>query len=384
MDKSLRGKKSITRAQKVRIFLLSLILVISAGLPVSGEEETASFHITAKDLNLPNFEPIFKEYSPQIKYAGDISLEANFKIKKGTFAFANGDFSSNKLSLVGLNSSFPLNLSNVEGNFEIELTDGKPTVKGKIRSSEGQWGQVYFQSLQADYLLLEKRLDISNCEIKLANGTVYLNGNIDFTKNPPVFFVKLTGEKINVGSILEKWGNTRPISGTLFADGTLSGEFGKPTTYSGMAKIKIEEGNLGEIGLIGRILTFSPLAAVSGDLSLTTLEGDFDISEGYASTDNVIIKGPGMKITAIGNVGWNKKLDFILSVYASSEIMKGFSITKMLGVIMDDFGNILRKIKLNGTIANPEFTIIPLGIGRTIKEGFEKSFKNGPSDTNKP
>ena len=228
--------------------------------------------------------------------------------------------------------------------------------------------------MEADYSLLDNKLNISRCEVKLADGVVYINGDINFAKGPPFFNVKLIAQGVNIGSISEDWGNSKGISGILSSEANLSGEWGKPTTYLGKGKVEIKEGTLGKIGLIGRIITFSPLAALSGDLSLTTLEGDFNILEGYASTENTIIKGPGVKITATGDVGWNKKLDFVLGLYASSELLKGTQITKLLGILMDDFGNALRKIKLTGTIDNPEFVIVPLGIGDAIIEGLQKSF----------
>ncbi len=400
MDKSRRYKKSIVQAQmsevrrqrsdnKIRICVLFSVLCFLSSvfhsLDVSGEE-VASFHIIAKDLNLLNFESLLKEYFPKIKYDGNISLEAEIKFEKGVNATRiNGNFSSSKISFSQANSSLPLTFSNLEGDFEAELTGEIPQIKGKIRSSEVNWERLSLQNMEADYNLFEKKLDIKNCKVGLDEGTVYLNGNIDFTKSPPIFFVKLTSEKVNIGSISERWDNARPISGILFADGDLSGELGKPTTYSGKAKVRIEEGDLGKIGLFGRLITFSPLATIiQGSFSELTLEGDFNISEGYASTENTVIKGPSIKITAKGDVGWNKKLDFILSFYASSEVLKKTLITKALGVIVDDFGNVLRRVKLTGTIDNPQFTIVPLGIGNAIIEGLEKSFGRGSPDTKTP
>lgn len=407
MDKSRRYKKSIVRVQRSKIFLTIfflpsilflftplgiLFLTGFTGLDVSGDQlaprsagltgEIASFHIIAKDLNILDFEPLFKEHLPKIKCDGKISLEVDLKFEKGVI-LAKGSFSSNELSLSQGNPSLPLNLSHLRGDFEAKLTGGNPEIKGKIRSSEVRWGRLFLQNIEADYSLFEKKLDIAKCEVKLAGGTIWLNGNIGFTNNPPVFVAELTGEGINVGTISEKWGNARPISGILFADGELSGEFGKPTTYSGNAKVRIEEGDLGKIGLIGRLITFSPLTTLSRDISLNNMEGDFDISEGYASTDNTTLKGSGLRITAEGDVGWNKRLNFILGFYTSSELLKGTTLTKTLGTIVDNFGNVLRRVKLTGTIDNPQFAVVPLGIGSVIVDKLEKSFKKGSPKENR-
>ena len=388
MDKSLRVETGIGRIKKAKVFLTILILspilfITTTGLDVSGEE-IASFHIVAADLNLINFNSLLKEYSPGLQYDGDISLEADLKLEKGAVTIANGHFSSSKVSLSGATSSFPLIFSNLEGDFEANLTGGKATIKGRIRSSEVNWGRFSLKDMKADYNLAEKRLNINKCEGELAGGRTYSDSYIDFTKSPPIFNVKFTTERVSIGNIAEKWGNPKSLSGMLFSNANLSGEFGMPTTYYGKAKVRIEEGDIGKIGLIGRIISFAPLAAISGDLTLTNLEGDFDISEGYASTENTVIKGPGVKITAEGNVGWNKKLDFIFGFYVSSELMKGTPITKALGFIMDDFGNALRRVKLAGTIDNPKFVIVPLGVGDAIIEGLQKSFDNSSQGENAP
>jgi hypothetical protein len=116
---------------------------------------------------------------------------------------------------------------------------------------------------------------------------------------------------------------------------------------------------------------------------LNNMEGDFDISEGYASTDNTTLKGSGLKITAEGDVGWNKRLNFILGFYTSSELLKGTTLTKTLGTIVDNFGNILRRVKLTGTIDNPQFVVVPLGIGSVIVDKLEKSFEKGSPKENR-
>jgi hypothetical protein len=386
MDKSFRHKKSVAQIQRIvvliTVFLLFLLLIPFTNSVVSGEEIT-SFHIVAKDLNLLNFRPLLKEYLPEIECAGKISLEADLKVEDG-IVIANGNFSATEVSLSGQSSFWNLNSPYLEGDFEAKFKGKNPEIKGKIKSPEFTVERLLLQNLEADYSFFEKKLNITECEVKLADGTVRLSSNMDFNESPSFFDFTFTSEGVNIKSIAEMWGASKPLLGTLFSDGTLSGRMGKPTTYSGRAKVQIKEGDLGKIGLIGRLITFSPLTTLRKDLPLTTLEGDFNISDGYATTDNTTIKGPDVRIIAKGDVGWNQKLDFILSLYASSELMKGTALTKVLGTIIDDFGNLLRRIKLTGTITNPEFTIVPLSIGETIKEGFEKSFKKGSAEPNTP
>lgn len=355
------------------ILVLFLITIIFA-CPDSLIAETDSFHITAKDLNLLNLKSLLKEHSPGIQYDGKISLSADIKFEKGAETISSGTFSSDKVSFYADDFIFPLECSELEGDFIVDIKEGLPAIAGKIKSASVQWGKLSAQNFKADYSLYEKNLVIKNGEIEIAGGSVHVSGNIDFGKSPVVFNLKLDTQGVDIGIISEKWGYTRPISGILFSDASFSGEFGKPNGIFGKAKINIEKGELGKVGLIGRMLTFSPLAAMSQDFSLTTFGGDFNIFEGYAYTENAEIKGQDIRITAKGNVGWNKKLNFLMGLHASSELLKGTSLTRTLGTIMGDFGNVLRRIRLSGTIDNPSFTIVPLGIGGTIVEGLERSF----------
>jgi hypothetical protein len=397
MDKSPYYQKGIVRLRGFRFFITTLLLLLffvffaplttlfldeSTGCHAFAEE-IASFHIKAKDLNLLDFEPLLNKYLGDIECEGVVSLEADIKLGDGVI-IAVGEFSSKQLTVSYESSSLPLDFSGIEGTFDAKLADKTPEIKGKVNSQQVEFRRLVFKNLQAGYCLSGNKLNINESKAELGNGAVNLDGDVDFSEKPYSFDISFTTEGINIKNIAERWGASKPISGMLFLDGELSGKSGKPTTYSGKANVQIKEGDLGEIGLIGRLITFSPLATLGKDLPLTTMEGDFNISEGYASTGNTVIKGPDVRIVAKGDVGWNRKLDFILSLYASSEQMKGTPITKILGAIIDTSGNILRQIKLTGTIDNPDFTIIPLGIGSVIKRSFEESFNNSPPVTDSP
>jgi hypothetical protein len=252
-----------------------------------------------------------------------------------------------------------------------------PDIKGGVKSDSVKWGNLFADNLKANYLFKEKILIIKDGEIEIAGGTVRVNGNIDFSKTPAIFSIDFDIKNVDIGVVSKRWGYTRPIAGILLANGNFSGEFGKPTSFFGKAKINIEDGELGKVGWVGRMLTLSPLAALSKDFSLTSFAGDFNIAEGYAYTDNSELSGPGIRITAKGEAGWNKKIDFILSLHASSELLGGTTLTRVLGGMIDDLGNVLRRIKLTGTIDNPSFTVLPLGIGEAVVEGLERTFQKG-------
>ncbi len=390
MDKSSRIQKNIIRANFWGgIFKYTLLLclwvvpfthsgILRAGTDTPNSlsnKDRGNFRITTENLNLLNFKSLLEKHSAGIKYEGEVSLSSDVKVEEGRGIISSGTFSSQKLSLSSENFLFPLEFSQLEGEFTIDFKGGSPNITGKIKSAYFEWGRLSAQELKANYRLQGKNLFIENGEMKTAKGVVYINGNIDFAKSPTFFNIKLDVQGVDIGIISEQWGYTHSVSGILFCDAGLSGEFGKPTSILGKAKIDIDEGELGKVGLIGRILTFSPFAAVSRDFSLTTFHADFKVFEGYAYTDNAEIKGPGIRITSTGEVGWNKKLNFILGLYASSELLGGTSLTKALGGIIDEFGNVLRRIKLTGTIDNPSFTILPLGIGGVIVEGLQRSFK---------
>lgn len=394
MDKSPRYQKSIVQSRRRHRFFVTTLLLLVFFVFFSSlitlffdscafAEEIASFHIKATDLDLSDFESLLSKYLGGVECKGVVSLEADIRVEDGVI-LAIGEFSSEKLSVSREDSLLPLDFSHLKGDFDAELAGMKTEIKGKINSQQLEFRRLPFRNLQASYSFSGSKLYINESQAELADGAVNLNGDIDFAEAPYIFNLSFKTDGVNIGYIAERWGASKPISGMLFLDGSLSGKSGKPTTYSGRTNVQIEEGDLGKMGLIARLITFSPLATLKKDLPLTTMEGDFDISEGYATTDNTVIKGPDVRIVAKGDVGWNRKLDFILSLYASSEQMKGTPITKILGAIIDTSGNILRQIKLSGTIENPQFTIMPLGIGSVIKRGFEESFNHNSSETDSP
>ncbi len=384
MDKSSRVEKNIIQMKCrsgifVAIFLLSLLLVLFTHLNAL-YAEISNFHVTAKDLNLLSLDPLLEKHSPRMKFEGKIDISADIKLENGLKTVSNGTFSSDKTSFSSQNLLFPLEFSKLEGEFTVNTKENRPAITCKIKSDSVKWSKLFAQDLKADCVFEGENLIIKNSEIKIAGGVAHVSGNIDFSKDPVAFSVEVLADGVDIRAIAESWGYTRSISGILFSEADISGEFGKPTSVFGKAKVNIKEGELGKVGWVGRMVTLSPIAALSKDFSLTTFEGDFSIAEGYAYTDNAELSGPGMRITARGDAGWNKKLDFILGLYASSEMLKSSSITRTLGVIIDDFGNVLRRVKLVGTIDNPSFTILPLGIGEAIVEGLQRTFEKGQQE----
>jgi len=402
MDKSSGIKKNIVKIKQanpvsphnvhrirrlvigIALALLLFILFGRVGFIIANTggnspNKTGRFDISAEDLNLLSLKSFLNANSPNITYEGEIDLSAQLKVEDAQ-TIASGEFSSDKVSFSSEKFLFPLECSQIRGEFVANIKEDLPAITGQIESDYVKWGRLLAQNLIADYVFEGENLVIKKGELKIAGGIAKVSGNIDFSKTPAFFNIKLLIDGVDISVIAGSWGYTRPISGMLFSDANLSGEIGKPAGIFGKAKINIDKGELGKVGWVGRMLTLSPLAALSRDFSLTDFKSDFTIAEGYAYTDNAELKGPGIRITATGEAGWNKKLDFILGLYSSSEMLKGTPITRLLGAILDDFGNVLRKIKLSGTIDNPSFTVLPLGIGGAIVEGLERTFEKGPQE----
>lgn len=366
MDRSHGYKKSL-------IFYLVLVLTLYLTSKASAGER-GGFHIVAKDIDVADLEALTGEYLPSVKLNGKISLEAEIKFDTD-IVNTHGNFSSPGISFRRDDSFSPIESSELKGNFKAIFGTHSQNIEGTIKTQRVEWAKASFEDILFDYILAGKKLTVKKGEGKIADGSMVLNGRMNFEGERPTFTYRLTTKGINIQKIVNQLGSNQSFSGLLFLENSLSGRMGNPTTYSGRAKVKIEGGDLGKIPIIGRLITFLPLVAIPEVFSFTTLEGDFDISGGYARTGNLKLKGPGVMILAKGEVGWNRKLNFILSFYVSSELLKGSPFTRVLGVIIDDFGNALRRVRVSGTIDKPRFVIVPLAIGDVITDSLKKSFE---------
>jgi hypothetical protein len=130
-------------------------------------------------------------------------------------------------------------------------------------------------------------------------------------------------------------------------------------SLNGSGSINIEKGNLWQLELFKGLGEFLLIPEFQ-KIVFKEAAGDFLISDGKISTDNLMLESEPVNILFEGNIDFAGNIDFKVTTQLAEGLVK--DITDIKGI----FSSILAQstnaisIKLSGTVKEPKYKIIPL------------------------
>ena len=240
-------------------------------------------------------------------------------------------------------------------------------------------------SLRVDQVIgLISALDNYHSEINLQNGHLIMKpftadvggGNFSATldlvtrANTARLKTKISAKKINLGEMLKKMDISEDVEGSLDLDIDLAGQGNSVAALMaglngyfiasmGKGKMPVKYLNLVGAGLGRNMLDIvNPLADKSNRAQINCAVCDFNIKDGIANGDAIIIDDPQKTLISHGTLNLKTEaLDFGIHTKP-----KGGIGTKETGKVNISLSQITKPFKLSGTLANPSLGISP---GRT-------------------
>ena len=237
------------------------------------------------------------------------------------------------------------------------------------------------QSVTSDKLLLtnvtskvqmkNKVLELPDLQFQMYQGTQSGSAVFDFSGNLPRYSFSSRLKDVDSNEFLSR--NTslkNMIYGMLSLDMDLKGNgsgFEEITkNLKGGAKLNLLKGWIVTFNLSQQIGTLGRLVGFSSDQSgteITECAGDFQVSDGRASTDNLRLRTPTGLMQAKGSFGFDKTVDFqILAELPSATTKKYANINPLLDLanatfFRNDQGNLVLPLRMTGTVASPHFAL---------------------------
>ena len=237
-----------------------------------------------------------------------------------------------------------------------------------IESPSCKISLIQIENLEISFRWDGKRVFLDYFKGEWGKGKIQIYGYF-FTTASPTFDLSGKGRDVSLSQVFY----TDRFEGKLNLDFKLRGKIKDPSTINGEATLEIREGELGKIpyllDIFSLIFTGKPTR-----IALTSAEGEFDIRHGYAYTQNLRLWGKGVSVLAKGYIGWNRKVDLLISFYFTRELLRFTPLTEIVGLIIDNVGNALVRVRMTGTLNHPNYSILPLPVGEEIKDILEKLF----------
>jgi len=241
--------------------------------------------------------------------------------------------------------------------------------------------RVSIQSVKYETMLLKQassKLQMKNKILELADLQFRINQGIhtgsailDFTGPQPSYSFDSRLKDVDVNEFLSQ--NTslkNTIYGLLTLDAGLKGNGSSladiTRNLKGQAKLNMLKGRITSFSLSQQVAALGKLVGFEADPAGTVIDelaGDFQISDGRASTSNLRLRSPTGTLKAAGSFGFDKTVDFqILAELPSAASKKNANINPLLDLAAASFfrneqGNIVLPLRMTGTVVTPHFTL---------------------------
>jgi hypothetical protein len=192
-------------------------------------------------------------------------------------------------------------------------------------------------------------------------GTILAKLQLDLAEQEFPFLMETIIDKVDISKLKDDVDlKNKEISGILSSSATLKGTAKDiKNSLNGSGSINIEKGNLWQLELFKGLGEFLLIPEFQ-KIVFKEAAGDFLISDGKISTDNLMLESEPVNILFEGNIDFAGNIDFKVTTQLAEGLVK--DITDIKGI----FSSILAQstnaisIKLSGTVKEPKYKIIPL------------------------
>jgi len=348
----------------VKVLLYIFLLIIS--FPAYSNW-TTNFQLRGEDMDVAPLLKLLPVFSQNQRWKIEGSISPDLKISgDGKVLSIQGKLDYQNLSITQTKGKFYLYAPSLSlKELKVERKEKKWKINMVLTSPEIDYLGFSFKNVNALLTIENGNLTLKSLTCVLGEGKIHVEGKIDLRDPKFPLDFKGKGEGIKLENI-----SFHPSKGKLHVRFRIKGDGVDPASLNGWAKVEVKNGELGRLPVILEI--FSLLFKGASGVSLHSAKGDFKIREGFAYTDDLELKGRGVSVLAKGYVGWNRKLDFMIFFKMSQELLRFTPLTKLVGMVIDQLGNGLVRLRVTGTVNNRQYTIVPFALGGDLEELFRR------------
>ena len=253
---------------------------------------------------------------------------------------------------------------------------GKVSVLVDARVKEGILGPLHFQNAEGKIGFAEGKLTIF--PLRFDAGAGRCTGQVEVARKPDgTSLLKMSGhlENFDAAAVQHEILKMRGlITGTLQGDFYLEGEPGSnflPTSLGGFS-LQIKNGVLRKFPFLSKvfsllnvsqILTFNLPDMAQEGMPFNRLKGNFSLSKGILSTDDLFVDSNAMNLSLVGNADLvEQKLDLVLGVKPLRTVDKIVTQIPIAGWLLtgEEKALITAHFEIKGKSEDPEVTPIPI------------------------
>jgi hypothetical protein len=267
------------------------------------------------------------------------------------------------------------------GSLRLRGNQASPEAWGRVEIRQGRLTlegfPPEFQDVQASLDLQGARIKVPQYLAILAGGT--LRGSAELRRSEDQLYLGLSFQQEDgrIGELLPALvGEKQEITGTMSLGGALWGQGGTTTGFreslTGNLALRVRDGVLGRYTVTAKILAILNLAHLleaqgpdldSRGMPYQQITADFKIERGLARTENLVLKSPAMRITAVGSVNLvEKTVEMTMGVRPFQNLDSVISKIPVAGWLLggQEQSLVVAYFRVTGPVSDPQVVAVPL------------------------
>ncbi len=267
------------------------------------------------------------------------------------------------------------------------------TVVGNLRFDRAWYHNLNFEKLTGQFRIQNSTIGVDHIQGTTNNGTVQGRLLVHLpVQRPATMKTWFTVNKIPLLTLEQTFFDEqaldeRLVTGLMSAEGTLQGHGKDPRgvlpTLNGTLQLSIVDGQIKKGTVIPKILTIMNLPSVlQGTVDLEKegypfdrQTGTFTIADGHLASDDIVMDGPILKITAAGQYDLvNDELDVVAAASPFGPYFELLGKIPLFGMLLDgeEGGVAMALFDVKGSLHDPTIEPLPLESFASGLTGFAK------------
>ena len=218
--------------------------------------------------------------------------------------------------------------------------------------------KLKFDSCLIEGKLRDRYITVSRLSAEPYGGTLAANAVIDLNRKDPQYVIQIGVRDVDIA----RWKDDtemkdKKISGRFSANADIGGFMNDIGTLKGNGSFRIVDGKFWELPVFSGLANILYIPGVS-KIAFGQAQGSFMIADKNVHTEDIQMSSEQMKLTGIGDVDFDGKLDFRVTAKFDKGLL---DVPSSLGPIRDFFidkeGNYLGDIKVDGTTKDPKYKV---------------------------
>lgn len=256
--------------------------------------------------------------------------------------------------------------------------------KGRVTIKKGKYDRFEFSDLQTDLVLDKRTWRLSDFAANASGGSIQGSGTITEGPGNVGFAVDSKIQGVPVEGLLGWFDmKTAELTGRVHLSGRLasSGETGaeRKRNLSGAFRLVLEDGVIRRLRVLVNILSLVDLSrwftlrmpdVNQEGIRFRRITGDFKVSGGVYSTENLLVDGDDLRLTGAGKVdGAEGNIEFVVAVRPFPGLSSAVRSIPLIGRGLAAIKNslLVASFRVGGTVDNPIVIPAPLS---TLSEFF--------------